>query len=46
MKELIILGVTGSIGKQVLETIKGKDFRVRSIACGKRVELVEDIISL
>lgn len=45
MKELIILGVTGSIGKQVLETIKGKDFKVRSIACGKRVELVEDIIS-
>ena len=44
MKELIILGVTGSIGKQVLETIKGKDFRVRSIACGSRVELLEDII--
>lgn len=45
MKELIILGVTGSIGKQVLETIKGKDFRVRSIACGKRVELIGNIIS-
>ena len=44
MKELIILGVTGSIGKQVLETIKGKDFRVRSIACSSRVELLEDII--
>lgn len=44
MKELIILGVTGSIGRQVLETIKGKDFRVRSISCGKRVELLDDVI--
>lgn len=44
MKELIILGVTGSIGKQVLETIKGKDFKVRSIACGSRVELLDDVI--
>ena len=44
MKELIILGVTGSIGRQVLETIKGKDFKVRSIACGGRVELLDDVI--
>ena len=31
MKELIILGVTGSIGKQVLETIKGKIISVGEI---------------
>lgn len=45
MRDLIILGVTGSIGMQVLETIKNKDFRVRSISCGRRVELVDNIIS-
>ena len=44
MKRISLLGATGSIGKQVLETIKGKDFKVRSIACGSRVELLDDVI--
>ena len=44
MKNLFLLGATGSIGTQVLEIIKDKDYCVRSVACGKNIKKLIEII--
>ena len=45
MKEIILLGATGSIGTQALEIIKRhKEYQVRSISCGYNIPLVKEII--
>ena len=42
MKNVIILGSTGSIGTQTLEVIENTEgFNVLALACGKNVELLE-----
>ncbi len=41
MKELIILGSTGSIGTQSLEVARREGFRVTGIAAGSNIELLE-----
>ena len=41
MKELIVLGSTGSIGTQSLEVAKKAGLRVRALTAGKNVELIE-----
>lgn len=41
MKELIILGSTGSIGTQSLEVARREGFRVTGIAAGRNIELLE-----
>jgi len=45
MKNVIILGSTGSIGTQTLEVIdKLKDFNVLALACGKNITLLKEQI--
>ncbi|MFY9421922.1 MAG: 1-deoxy-D-xylulose-5-phosphate reductoisomerase [Bacilli bacterium] len=45
MRDICLLGATGSIGTQVLEIIKGnKEYRLRNIAFGKNTELGSKII--
>lgn len=45
MKEIILLGATGSIGTQVLEIVKThKEFKIKSIACGHNIDKVKEII--
>lgn len=42
MKQVIILGSTGSIGTQTLEVIdKLQDFKVLALACGKNISLLK-----
>ena len=42
MKNIIILGSTGSIGTQTLEVIeKLNDFNVLALACGNNIELLK-----
>ena len=41
MKELIILGSTGSIGTQALDVAKAQGYRVTGLAAGSNVELLE-----
>ena len=41
MKEIIILGSTGSIGTQALEVCRRQGYRVTALAAGKNAELVE-----
>ena len=43
MKNVIILGSTGSIGTQTLEVVeKLKDkFNILGLACGKNIELIK-----
>lgn len=43
-KNIFLLGATGSIGTQVLEVIRGKDFCLKSVACGKNINKLEEII--
>ena len=45
MKEIILLGATGSIGTQVLDIIKeNKDFLLKAISFGKNKEKAVKII--
>ncbi len=44
MKNIYLLGATGSIGLQVLEIIKDKDYCVKSVACGVNIEKLIPII--
>ncbi len=46
MKEIAILGSTGSIGRQALEVISlfPERFRVRALAAGRNIELLEEQI--
>lgn len=45
MKQVIILGSTGSIGTQTLEVIdKLEDFKVLALACGKNISLLKSQI--
>jgi len=44
MKNIFLLGATGSIGTQVLEIIKDKDYCVKSVACGKNIKRMIEII--
>lgn len=46
MKNVIILGSTGSIGKQTLEVIEKleNEFKVIALACGKNIELLKSQI--
>ena len=41
MKELIILGSTGSIGRQALEVAENQGFKVTTLTADKNVELIE-----
>lgn len=41
MKELIILGSTGSIGTQALDIVRGGGFRVTALAAGSNIDLLE-----
>lgn len=41
MKELIILGSTGSIGTQALEVVKRDGYKVTALAAGSNIELLE-----
>ena len=41
MKEIIILGSTGSIGTQALEVAKRDNYRVTALATGSNIELLE-----
>jgi len=41
MKELIILGSTGSIGTQALDVAKAQGYRVTGLAAGGNIELLE-----
>ncbi len=41
MKELIILGSTGSIGTQALDVAKAQGYRVTGLAAGSNIELLE-----
>ncbi len=43
-KNIFLLGATGSIGTQVLEIIKDKDYQVRSVACGLNIKRICEII--
>ena len=45
-KNLFLLGATGSIGTQVLEIIKDKDYKVKSVACGVNIKRIIEIIEL
>ena len=46
MKDIILLGATGSIGTQALEIIKRNgDYRVNSISCGYNIAKAEEIIN-
>lgn len=45
MKNILLLGATGSIGSQVLEVIKdNKEYKLKSIAIGKNIKTAESII--
>lgn len=45
MKNILLLGATGSIGSQVLEIIKdSKEYKLKSIAIGRNIKIVESII--
>lgn len=44
MKELIILGSTGSIGTQGLEVARKRGYRVTALAAGNNIELLEEQI--
>ena len=44
MKNIFLLGATGSIGTQVLEIIKDKDYCVKSVACGSNIKKLIEII--
>lgn len=45
MKEIILLGATGSIGTQALEIFKKhSEYHVTSISCGYNIKLVKEII--
>ena len=45
MKEIILLGATGSIGTQALKIIKDNgDYNVRSISCGLNIQKAMEII--
>ena len=41
MKEVIILGSTGSIGTQALEVARKQDIRITGLAAGKNAKLIE-----
>ncbi len=41
MKEIIVLGSTGSIGTQALEVCRRQGYRVTALAAGRNAELVE-----
>ncbi len=41
MKELILLGSTGSIGTQALEVVRQNGWRVTALAAGRNVDLLE-----
>ena len=41
MKELIILGSTGSIGKQALEVAKKENWRIKALTAAKNSSLLE-----
>ena len=42
MKEIVLLGSTGSIGTQVLEVVKLHNIRVRALSAGSNVKLLEE----
>ena len=42
MKEIVLLGSTGSIGTQVLEVAKLHNIRVRALSAGSNVKLLEE----
>lgn len=42
---IYLLGATGSIGTQVLEVIKGNNYRVKSISVGKNIKRAIEIIN-
>lgn len=44
MKELIILGSTGSIGTQALQVARREGYRVTALAAGRNIELLEQQI--
>lgn len=44
IKNIFLLGATGSIGTQVLEIIKDKDYKVKSAACGVNINRIIEII--
>lgn len=41
MKDIVILGSTGSIGTQALEVARQNSYRVRALAAGRDIELLE-----
>lgn len=43
-QNIFLLGATGSIGTQVLEIIKDKDYKVKSVACGNNINRIIEII--
>lgn len=45
MKNIFLLGATGSVGRQVLEVIRGKrDFKIKSISFNRNIDRARDII--
>ena len=44
-KNILLLGATGSIGTQVLDVIRNNDFCLKSVACGKNIKRLENIIN-
>ena len=42
MKELIILGSTGSIGTQALEVARRDGYKVNALAAGSNIKLLEE----
>ena len=45
MRKLAILGVTGSIGTQVLEVLKSRnDYELVAVSCNKNISLLENIL--
>lgn len=44
MKKIAILGSTGSIGRQAIEVLEGKDVQIVALACGKNIELISNQI--
>ena len=41
MKELVILGSTGSIGTQAIEVVREEGYKVKGLTAGKNVDLIE-----
>jgi len=43
MKEIVILGSTGSIGTQTLEVVKNNSgLRIKALAAGSNIDLLEE----